>query len=230
MSQKESEYSFKIVLVGDPTVGKTSIILRFVDNIFIPDNVTTNGANVKTRDVQFGKKSVKLVLVDTVGQERFRTISRSMYRDADAVIVVYDQGSEKSFVSVRFWLNEVDKYASENTHKLLVSNKSDLNTAVVPIASGRALAEELRIPFFDVSAKADVNIESLFQSSVQYMGERRHRSEEWSKFKIGKNRNSGAFSAVGSSSSSIGGGSGGGSASASTSAPAQKKPRFCCCQ
>jgi len=201
MSQKESEYSFKIVLVGDPTVGKTSIILRFVDNIFIPDNVTTNGANVKTRDVQFGKKSVKLVLIDTVGQERFRTISRSMYRDADAVIVVYDQGSEKSFVSVRFWLNEVEKYASENIQKLLVSNKSDLSAAVVPLASGRALAEELRIPFFDVSAKADVNIEPLFQQSVQSMGERLHRGEEWSKFKIVKNRNSGSFSAGSSSSS-----------------------------
>lgn len=88
MSQKDSDYTFKVVLVGDPTVGKTSIILRFIDNIFISDNVTTNGVNIKSRALQFGKRSVKIVIADTAGQERFRTISRSMYREADAVIIV----------------------------------------------------------------------------------------------------------------------------------------------
>jgi len=185
MSQRESDYTFKVVLVGDPTVGKTSIILRFVDNNFIADNVTTNGVNIKSRVIQFGKKSVKIVLADTAGQERFRTISRSMYREADAVIVVYDQTVEKTFSSMRFWVNEVDKYANENTRKFIVSNKIDLN-AVVPSANGKHFADELDLPFVEVSAKLDTNVDTLFQTLVQSVGERVNSNEEWAKFKISK--------------------------------------------
>jgi len=214
MSQKESEYTFKAVLIGDPSVGKTSIILRFVDNQFVQDIVSTNAAKTKTRALQFGKKTVQLVLTDTVGQERFRTVSRSMYREADAVIVVYDQSNEKSFASIKFWLNEVDKYANENTRKFVLCNKSDLNAAV-PVASGKAYAEGLRLPFFEVSAKLDNNVDALFQAIVQSVGERDHRGEEWSKFKIAKTNG-------GSSSSSS---SGGGSASNST--PPKRKSGFC---
>jgi len=191
MSQKESEYSFKILLVGDPTVGKTSIILRFVDNIFIPDNVSTNGTDIKTRDVQFGKKSVRLVLADTAGQERFRTISRSMYRDADAVIIVYDQANDKSFGNVRFWINEVNKYANEDTRKLMVSNKTDL-PPVVPVVNAKAFADQQRIPFLEVSAKMDSNIDLMFQSIVQSIGERVNRGEDWNKFKIVKSGQGGS--------------------------------------
>lgn len=198
MSQKDIEYTYKVVLVGDPTVGKTSIILRFIDNNFIADNVTTNGVNVKSRAIQFGKKSVKIILVDTAGQERFRTISRSMYREADAVIVVYDQASEKTFSSIKFWLNEVDKYANENTRKFIVANKSDLNS-VVPPATGKRFADDSSTPFFEVSAKMDTNIDLLFQTLVQSVGERANPNEDWGKFKIVKN---GGSSASGSSSSS----------------------------
>lgn len=219
MSQKDSEYSFKVVLIGDPSVGKTSIILRFVDDQFHTELVSTNAAKTKTRTLSFGKKSVQLVLVDTVGQERFRTISRSMYREADAVIVVYDQANEKSFTSIKFWLNEVEKYASEQTRKFIVSNKSDLNTAV-PMAKGKAYADELRLPFFEVSAKIDNNIDNLFQSIVQSVGERVNRSEEWNKLKIAK--------ANGSSSSSLGGGgSSASSSSVSATPPQKKKSGFC---
>jgi len=210
MSQKDSEFSFKVVLIGDPGVGKTSIILRFVDNTFIPDNVTTNGVNIKTRALQFGKKTVKLVLADTAGQERFRTVSRSIYRDADAVIIVYDQANEKSFTSLKFWLNEVEKYARENTQKFVVASKSDLNL-VVPLAAGKGFAEDLHVPFFEVSAKLDVNVDVLFQTIVQSLGERSSRNEDWGKFKIIKN---------GSSSSSS-------SSNASGSAQPKRKSGFC---
>jgi len=186
MSQKESDYTFKVVLVGDPTVGKTSIILRFIDNNFIPDNVTTNGVNTKTRAIQFGKKTVKLIIADTAGQERFRTISRSMYREADAVIVVYDQTVEKTYSSIKFWINEVDKYANENTRKFIVANKTDLPNVAVPSATGKGYAGSLDLQFFEVSAKADTNIDSLFQHLVHSVGERVNPNEDWGKFKISK--------------------------------------------
>jgi len=187
MSQKDSDYTFKVVLVGDPTVGKTSIILRFIDNIFISDNVTTNGVNIKSRALQFGKRSVKIVIADTAGQERFRTISRSMYREADAVIIVYDQTVEKTFSSIKSWVNEVEKYANENTRKFIVANKSDLNDKIaVPSITGKEFADELHLPFFEVSAKNDVNIDILFQHLVQSVGERTNPNEDWGKFKISK--------------------------------------------
>jgi len=185
MSHKESECPIKVILVGDPCVGKTSIILRFVDNTFITDNVTTHGVNVKTRAVSFGKKSVKIILTDTVGQERFRTISRSIYRDADAIILVYDQASEASFQSMKVWYNEVAKYSKEKATKALVANKSDLNP-VVQRVTGKAFAEELGMHFFEVSAKLDVSLDSLFQHIVQSAGESIYKGEDWSKFKISK--------------------------------------------
>jgi len=136
-----------------------------------------------------------------------------MYREADAVIVVYDQANEKSFASIKFWLNEVDKYASENTRKFVVCNKTDLN-ALVPAASGKAYAEGFRLPFFEVSAKLDTNVDALFQAIVHSVGERDHRGEEWSKFKIAKSNGGG------SSSSSSGG-------NANNAAPPKKKTSMC---
>jgi len=192
MSQKDSDYTFRVVLVGDPTVGKTSIILRFVDSHFSGENITTNGVNSKSRIIQFGKKTVKIVITDTAGQERFRTISRSIYREADAVIVAYDQTVEKTFASTKFWLNEVEKYANEKTKKILVGNKYDLNPPAIRVqpADGKRFADELRLPFFEVSARDDVNIDLLFQTLVQSVGERENPSEDWGKFRITKTSSS----------------------------------------
>jgi len=197
----ECDYTFRIVIVGDQTVGKTSLLLRFVDNVFISENVTTNGANMKSRVVACGKKSVQLNIMDTCGQELFRTVSRSIYHNADAVVVVYDQGNEKSFNNVQFWLREVDNYSNNpRCHKIMVGNKTD-SKLVVTTETGKAMAASLGLQFFDTSAKEDANVDALFIAIVQGVGNKIHHNEDWNKVKVARSGSREASSSSGLSAS-----------------------------
>jgi len=186
-NNNECDYTFRVVIVGDQTVGKTSLLLRFVDNIFIAENVTTNGANMKSRIIPCGKKSVQLNIMDTCGQELFRTVSRSIYHNADAVIVVYDQGNEKSFTNVQFWLREVDNYSNNpRCHKIIVGNKTDSTKLVVTTDQGKEFAAGLGYQFFDTSAKTDSNVDALFAAVAQGVGTKVHPTEDWNKVRVAR--------------------------------------------
>ncbi|KAG6538593.1 hypothetical protein ZIOFF_003717 [Zingiber officinale] len=102
---------------------------------------------------------------DTAGQERFRTITSSYYRGAHGIIVVYDVTDQESFNNVKTWLNEIDRYASDNVNKLLVGNKSDLTTnKVVSYETAKAFADEIGIPFMETSAKNATHVEQAFMA------------------------------------------------------------------
>uniref|UniRef100_A0A8C2WTF8 RAB1A, member RAS oncogene family b n=1 Tax=Cyclopterus lumpus TaxID=8103 RepID=A0A8C2WTF8_CYCLU len=102
---------------------------------------------------------------DTAGQERFRTITSSYYRGAHGIIVVYDVTDQESFNNVKQWLQEIDRYASENVNKLLVGNKCDLTTKkVVDYTTAKEFADSLAIPFLETSAKNATNVEQAFMT------------------------------------------------------------------
>ncbi|XP_048566724.1 ras-related protein RABD2a-like [Triticum urartu] len=102
---------------------------------------------------------------DTAGQERFRTITSSYYRGAHGIIIVYDVTDQDSFNNVKQWLNEIDRYGSENVNKLLVGNKSDLiDKRVVSYETAKAFADEIGIPFMETSAKNALNVEQAFMA------------------------------------------------------------------
>ena len=97
---------------------------------------------------------------DTAGQERFRTITSSYYRGAHGIIIVYDITDRESFDNVKQWLNEIDRYATENVNKLLVGNKCDLESKrQVDFDEAKAFADERGIPFLETSAKNSTNVE-----------------------------------------------------------------------
>uniref|UniRef100_I1K0U9 Uncharacterized protein n=1 Tax=Glycine max TaxID=3847 RepID=I1K0U9_SOYBN len=145
----EYDYLFKLLLIGDSGVGKSCLLLRFADDSYLDSYISTIGVDFKIRTVEQDGKTIKLQIWDTAGQERFRTITSSYYRGAHGII----------------WLNEIDRYASENVNKLLVGNKCDLTAnKVVSYETAKAFADEIGIPFMETSAKNATNVEQAFMA------------------------------------------------------------------
>ncbi|TYI37996.1 hypothetical protein ES332_A03G254500v1 [Gossypium tomentosum] len=143
----EYDYLFKLLLIGDSSVGKSCLLLRFADDSYLDSYISTIGVD----------------FWDTAGQERFRTITSSYYRGAHGIIIVYDVTEMESFNSVKQWLNEIDRYANDSVCKLLVGNKCDLvENKVVDTQRAKAFADKLGIPFLETSAKDAINVEQAF--------------------------------------------------------------------
>ncbi|KAK4353949.1 hypothetical protein RND71_026143 [Anisodus tanguticus] len=170
-----SDYLFKLLLIGDSGVGKSCLLLRFADDTYLESYISTIGVDFKIRTVEQDGKTIKLQIVrlhlaflfkwDTAGQERFRTITSSYYRGAHGIIVVYDVTDQESFNNVKQWLNEIDRYASDNVNKILVGNKADLTAnRVVSYETAKAFADEIGIPFLETSAKDATNVEQAFMA------------------------------------------------------------------
>lgn len=130
-----SAKQFKVIMIGDSMVGKTSIIQRFIDDEFIDKGTQPTLAwdfKVKTLEIPTSeestrdKETVRLYVWDTAGQERFRHIARMYYKDVCGVVLCFDLTDEESFKNVNFWLSDLQKHAPEQISKILVGNKVDL--------------------------------------------------------------------------------------------------------
>lgn len=158
----EVDYRFKLILLGNIDVGKTSLIIRFADNTFSEE---INGEiDQKSRDLKIDGKTVRLIITDTAGQERFRTLTSSYYRNADAIIVVYDITDQESFTDVEGHITEGTRY-SQRSEKFLVGNKTDLESErVIKTDSGKSLADKHSIMFFETSAKTGAEVDKFFEA------------------------------------------------------------------
>ncbi|EAS01075.2 small guanosine triphosphatase family (GTPase)-like Ras family protein (macronuclear) [Tetrahymena thermophila SB210] len=161
--QQDYDYLFKLLLIGNSAVGKSSLLLRFSDNIFNDCFLPTIGVDFKIRTFDIQGKAVKLQIWDTAGQERFKTITSSYYKGAHGIILVYDITDKQTFKDIDNWLAEADKNANENVIKLLVGNKADLESKrQVTFEEGKELADSLGIKFIETSALNSNNVETAF--------------------------------------------------------------------
>ena len=162
MSGKNYDSIMKILLIGDSGVGKSCLLVRFVEDKFSPSFITTIGIDFKIKTVDLNGEKVKLQLWDTAGQERFRTITTAYYRGAMGIILVYDVTDERTFKNIHTWYYTVHEHASDDAQLLLVGNKSDMDARVVSREQGEALAQELGMPFLESSAKDNSNVDEIF--------------------------------------------------------------------
>lgn len=164
MTENKPDYTLKILTIGESAVGKTCILLRFTDNQFLMNHITTIGIDYKSKKITSGQYSVKLKIWDTAGQERFRNITKQYYKGADGILLVYDITDRNSFEKIKDWMKQIQ----ENTIKeqigiVLLGNKCDLEDRQVSLEEGQNIAKEYGILFWETSAFKDKNITESFE-------------------------------------------------------------------
>lgn len=162
------DYLYKILLLGSSAVGKSSLLLRFADDTFTDNQVSTIGVDWKIKTVDMNGKRIKLQLWDSAGQERYRTIASSYYRGAHGVAVVFDLTDAKSFAAVGTWLEEIGEHVSDSVRRILIANKSDLvDERVVDEAEARTFARRAGMQYVETSAKSSSNVTEAFMNMTQ---------------------------------------------------------------
>ena len=171
--RNDFKYLFKILVIGDVGVGKTSLIRRFTKGYFAENITSTVGVDLDSKIVNISGDKVKLQCWDAAGQEKYRAITQSYFRNADAVIMMFDLTNQGSFASIPQWLMDVHRYSNKNAVKVLVGNKTDLKGAkrMVNSRSAANLAEFEDLLYIETSAKWDDNIETLFTELAEQLRE-----------------------------------------------------------
>ena len=169
--------NFKIILVGDVSVGKTSIIGRYINNSFNDDYQCTIQAEQQSKVIKEDENtSIKLNIWDTVGQEKFRAVTRQYYRDCHGAIIVFDLTKKSSFEQMRIWLDDIKNYGNNDTVIIIMGNKSDL-TGEREISQNeiKEKLDELNDDYlyFEVSAKNGNNISMAFDKLKKLIMENR---------------------------------------------------------
>lgn len=156
------EYNFKLIVCGDPGVGKTSTILRFTDNAFMRTYVPTLGVSISERLMSLGDKHINLILWDIAGQSKFEIMRRHFYKGTDAVILIFDLTNRKSFESVSNWINDIRKYEQEIIG-LILGNKEDLiGERKISTEEALEIAKTYNFEYAETSALTGKNVEQSF--------------------------------------------------------------------
>lgn len=154
--------NYKILIIGDPAVGKTSILLKFVKGTFSGDTMNTVGSEeYLSKEITVDGQKTTLNIWDTAGQEKFRTITSSYYRGAEGVIIVFDLSRQETFDHVAKWHEQIVRYASEEVPVIVVGNKSDLEK-VVDESAINAICKDKYMHYYEASASSGNNIEQIF--------------------------------------------------------------------
>ena len=194
-TQREDIFSFKLLLLGDTTVGKTAFILRFCDNKFEDDSLTTIGLDQKMKYVKRGDKKIELHIWDTAGQERFRSIAKNLYKGADGILLMYDITKLKTFKNIKRWINGIKEAVDINKIALIiVGNKCDLRDEInkddkdtnekdendenddkeepdIPVdeETKKEFEKQNNFKIIEASAKKDINVTDSFIALIDKM-------------------------------------------------------------
>ena len=157
------DVKYKIMVLGESKVGKTSLIKRYTKDQFGGVYLTTVGMDFQDKIIEIEDKKIRLQIWDTAGQERFRNVTKSYFQSSQGLVLVYDITDRESFEKLNFWVDNIKNFAPENAKFILVGNKCDLaNERKVSYEEGENYAKNLNIKFFEASARDGTNVNELF--------------------------------------------------------------------
>jgi Ras-related protein Rab-18 len=169
-SRRQEIINVKLLLIGDSLVGKSSLLLRLSDKQWLREDemTATLGVDFRVHKMEVKGRKVKMSIWDTAGQERFRTVTKSYYRGAKGIIIVYDVSNRKSFEALPGWLEELEKYVPPEVVKIVVGNKLDMEySRQVPTDEGAAFAQFTGCLFVEASAKTAAGVTEAFRDVVE---------------------------------------------------------------
>nr|ABR27886.1 Ras-related small GTPase [Triatoma infestans] len=171
-------YNFKVVLLGEGCVGKTSVVLRYVEDKFNEKHLTTLQATFLNKKLNIGGKRINLAIWDTAGQERFHALGPIYYRMSNGAVLVYDITDEDSFQKVKNWVKELKKMLGSEICLTIAGNKIDLQKERnVPVETAENYAASVGAVHFHTSAKQNTGIEEMFLELTQRMMQRAQEQE-----------------------------------------------------
>ncbi|XP_002135235.2 ras-related protein Rab-26 isoform X1 [Drosophila pseudoobscura] len=177
----------KVIMLGDSGVGKTSLLIRFRDGRYVPSYfLSTVGIDFRNKVVVVDGTRVKLQIWDTAGQERFRSVTHAYYRDAHALLLLYDVTNKTTYDNIRAWLGEIREYAQEDVVIVLIGNKADCSGSErqVKREDGERLGREHNVPFMETSAKTGLNVELAFTAVARQLKSRGYEHGDDGKFNV----------------------------------------------
>ncbi|XP_015522594.1 ras-related protein Rab-37-like isoform X1 [Neodiprion virginianus] len=183
---KDEGIAHKTILLGDSGVGKTSLLVQFDTGKFQTGNfAATVGIGFTNKVVTVDGMRVKLQIWDTAGQERFRSVTHAYYRDAHALLLLYDVTNKTSFDNIRAWLGEIREYAHDDVVIMLLGNKSDCGAErAVRREDGERLSREYRVPFMETSAKTGLNVELAFTAVARELKAKKSGNPDETRFNV----------------------------------------------
>ena len=179
------ETLYKVLVIGDTSVGKTSFIMRYADNIFQESYIATIGMDYKLKNINLENgKLVKLQIWDTAGQEKFHSITKSFYKGANGIILIYSVIDNNSLNNVKKWMESIKAQVPDDVAVILVGNKKDdEEMRQVTAEQGEDMAENYKLPFFECSAKTGDNLDAAFDKLVKMMLEISQTAKKGKKLK-----------------------------------------------
>jgi Ras-related protein Rab-1A len=170
MAEEEYDFIFKVLLLGNSDVGKSSMLLRFVDSVWNDAFTPTIGVDFKVKTLEINNKRVKMQIWDTAGQERFRTVVSTYFRGAHGILLLYDVTNKDSFKNLENWFIEIEKNSNQKVLKILIGNKCDLTEdREITTEEGQTFANRNGMEFMETSAKMNTNVSEAFTTLGKLM-------------------------------------------------------------
>ena len=160
----------QLLIIGDSTVGKTSIITRFANGTFNSNYLATVGLDNFTKDEIIDNKTIRIKIWDTAGQERYKSLTKGFFRNAEGVMLVYDVTNSETYENLKYWMQSIKNNLGENMGEIpiiIIGNKIDCQEREVSVEEAENFWKEQGFPYFETSAKTGENIDKTIKFLVK---------------------------------------------------------------